>query len=85
MEQLKTTLNSDHINNWIEKYPGSEGSLKAIPKWLINLDLESSGVSDKELSVNVDKFLDKLIEMDQSIYLKLLRHHLHLQLLLHRL
>ena len=28
-EQLKTTTNSEQINNWIEKYPGSEGSLSS--------------------------------------------------------
>ena len=70
-EQLKTTLNSDHINNWIEKYPGSEGSLKVNTEMADKLGFESSGVSDKELSVNVDKFLDKLIEMDQSTLSKI--------------
>ena len=71
-EQLKTTLNSDHINNWIEKYPGSEGSLKVNTEMADKLGFESSGVSDKELSVNVDKFLDKLIEMDQSTLSKII-------------
>ena len=70
-EQLKTTLNSDHINNWIEKYPGSEGSLKVNTEMADKLGFESSGVSDKELSVNVDQFLDKLIEMDQSTLTKI--------------
>ena len=70
-EQLKTTLNSDHINNWIEKYPGSEDSLKVNTEMADKLGFESSGVSDKELSVNVDQFLDKLIEMDQSTLSKI--------------
>ena len=70
-EQLKTTLNSDHINNWIKKYPGSEGSLKVNTEIADKLGFESSGVSDKELSVNVDQFLDKLIEMDQSTLSKI--------------
>ena len=65
-EQLKTTQNSDHINNWIEKYPGSEGSLKVNTEMANKLGFDSSGISDKELSIDVDKFLDKLIEIDES-------------------
>ncbi len=65
-EQLKTTQNSDHINNWIEKYPGSEGSLKVNTEMANKLGFDSSGISDKELSIDVNKFLDKLIEIDES-------------------
>jgi len=65
-EQLKTTQNSDHINSWIEKYPGSEGSLKVNIEMANKLGFDSSGISDKELSIDVNKFLDKLIEIDES-------------------
>ena len=65
-EQLKTTLNEEHIYNWIEKYPGSEGSLKVNVEMAEKLGLPSTGIVDKELSVNVNNLLDKLIEMDES-------------------
>lgn len=65
-EQLKTTMNPDQINSWIEKYPGSEGSLKVNTEMADKLGFKSSGVSDKELSIDVNQFLDKLIEIDQN-------------------
>lgn len=65
-EQLKTTMNSDHINNWIEKYPGSEGSLKVNVEMANKLGFDTSGVSDKELSIDVNNFLDKIIKMDDN-------------------
>ena len=65
-EQLKTTANSDHINSWIEKYPGSEGSLKVNIEMADKLGFESTGVSDRELSIDVNNFLDKLIQMEEN-------------------
>ena len=65
-EQLKTTTNSEQINNWIEKYPGSEGSLKVNVEMADKLGFKSSGVSDKELTIDVNNFLDKLITMDEN-------------------
>ena len=65
-EQLKTTTSSEQINNWIEKYPGSEGSLKVNVEMADKLGFKSSGVSDKELTIDVNNFLDKLITMDEN-------------------
>jgi len=65
-EQLKTTLNTEHIYNWIEKYPGSEGSLKVNVEMAEKLGLPSTEIIDKELTVGVNNLLDKLIEMDES-------------------
>ena len=65
-EQLKTTFNEEHIYNWIEKYPGSEGSLKVNVEMAEKLGLPSTGIVDKELSVSVNNLLNKLIEMDES-------------------
>ena len=65
-EQLKTTLNTEHIYNWIEKYPGSEESLKVNVEMAEKLGLPSTGIIDKELTVSVDNFLDKLTEMDEN-------------------
>jgi hypothetical protein len=65
--QLKTTANSEHINNWIEKYPGSEGSLVVNTEMADKLGLKSSGISDKELTVDTNDFINKLIQMDDSV------------------
>jgi uncharacterized protein (DUF697 family) len=69
--QLKTTMNPAHINNWIEKYPGSEGSLRINQEMADQLGFKSSGISDKEVSINTNDFIDKLIEMDDSILTKI--------------
>jgi len=65
-EQLKTTTNPENINSWIEKYPGSEGSLKVNIEMADKLGFESTGISDKELTIDVNNFLDKLIQMDEN-------------------
>ena len=65
-EQLKTTTNPENINSWIEKYPGSEESLKVNIEMADKLGFESTGISDKELSIDVNNFLDKLIQMDEN-------------------
>jgi len=72
-EQLKTTANSDHINSWIEKYPGSEGSLKVNIEMADKLGFESTGVSDRELSIDVNNFLDKLIQMDENALTQIIK------------
>jgi len=65
-EQLKTTTNPENINSWIEKYPGSEGSLKVNIEMADKLGFKSTGISDKELTIDVNNFLDKLIQMDEN-------------------
>ncbi|SMF72072.1 YcjF family protein [Candidatus Pelagibacter sp. HIMB1321] len=65
-EQLKTTTNPENINSWIEKYPGSEGSLKVNIEMADKLGFESTSISDKELTIDVNNFLDKLIQMDEN-------------------
>ena len=72
-EQLKTTANPEHINNWIKKYPGSEESLKVNQEMADKLGFKSSGVSDEELSINTNNFLDKLIETDESTLSEILQ------------
>ena len=67
-EQLKTTMNSDYVNDWIEKYPGSEGALKVNVEMANKLGLNSTGIKDEELSVDVNDFLNKLINMDESTF-----------------
>ena len=67
-EQLKTTMNSDYVNDWIEKYPGSEGALKVNVEMANKLGLNSTGIKDEELSVDVNDFLNKLINMNESTF-----------------
>ena len=71
-EQLKTTTNSDHINSWIEKYPGNEGSIVVNTEMADKLGFKSSGVSDRELTINVQEFLDKLVNMDDGLLNKVI-------------
>ena len=67
-EQLKTTMNSDYVNEWIENNPGSESALKVNVEMANKLGLNSTGIKDEELSVDVNDFLNKLINMDESTF-----------------
>ena len=64
--QLKTTLNEEHVYDWFKKYPGSEGSIKVNEEMATKLGLPSTGVIDKELTIDVNNFLNKLTEMDEG-------------------
>lgn len=67
-EQLKTTMNSDYVNEWIENNPGSESALKVNVEMANKLGLNSTGIKDEELSVDVNDFLNKLINMDENTF-----------------
>ena len=69
--QLKTTMNTQVIYDWIEKYPGEESSLRVNEEMAKQLGLESTGISEKEISVEVDDFLNKLIKMDEALVSKI--------------
>ncbi len=64
--QLKTTLNEEHVYSWFKKYPGSEGSIKVNEEMAVKLGLPSTGIVDKELTIDTNNFLNKLTEMDES-------------------
>lgn len=67
-EQLKTTMNSDYVNEWIENNPGSESALKVNVEMANKLGLNSTGIKDEELSVDINDFLNKLINMDENAF-----------------
>jgi len=69
--QLKTTMNSQVVYDWIDKYPGAESSLRVNEEMATKLGFESTGISDKEISIEVDDFLNKLIEMDEALVSKI--------------
>ena len=69
--QLKTTMNSQNVTDWIDKYPDSETSLRVNEEMAKMLGFKSSGISDKEISIDVDNFLDKLITMDEDLISKI--------------
>tara|TARA_B100001057_G_scaffold495718_1_gene595388 strand:+ start:172 stop:1563 length:1392 start_codon:yes stop_codon:yes gene_type:complete len=69
--QLKTTMNSQVVYDWIEKYPGSESSLRVNEEMATKLGFESTGISDQEISIEVDDFLNKLIQMDEALVSKI--------------
>jgi len=64
--QLKTTINEEHVYSWFKKYPGSEGSIKVNEEMAVKLGLPSTGIVDKELTIDTNSFLNKLTEMDES-------------------
>ena len=70
--QLKTTLNEEHVYNWFEKYPGSEGNIKVNEEMASKLGLPSTGINDKELTIDVNKFLEKLTKMDESTVVQII-------------
>ena len=55
------------INNWIEKYPGNDDKLRVSEELARELNLPSSGVSNTETTIEVEKFIDKLIADEDQI------------------
>lgn len=60
--QLKTTNNSDYVEEWIEKYP--DGEILVSKEIAEELNIQSSGLSNEELTLKVETFIDKLISSD---------------------
>ncbi len=66
--QLKTTDNTDYVEEWMDKYP--DGEILVSEEIASELNLPSSGFSNQELTVRVEKFVDRLIseEANTSIW-----------------
>lgn len=58
--QLKATENASAVENWIEEHP--DGEILVTEELADELGLESSGISNEALSVEVDTFVDKMLE-----------------------
>ena len=57
--QLKTTNDSDYVEEWIEKYP--DGEILVSKEIANELGIESSGLSNEELTIRVEEFVDQLV------------------------
>jgi len=65
--QLKIGDQATHIYDWIEKYPGNDDKLRVSEELARELNLPSSGVSNTETTIEVEKFIDKLIADEDQI------------------
>ena len=57
--QLKTTDDASYVQEWVDKYP--DGEILVSKEIAEELNIESSGLSNEELTLKVESFVDKLI------------------------
>jgi hypothetical protein len=62
--QLKATDNEAYVQEWIESHP--DGEILVTEELANEMELDSSGMSNGDLTVRVDDFLDRLIALDQN-------------------
>lgn len=62
--QLKATDSSSYVQDWIDSHP--EGHIQVTEELAEKMDLETSGLSNQDLTTDVNNFMDKLMEMDES-------------------
>lgn len=62
--QLKATDNSSYVQDWIDTH--QEGEILITEELAEKMDLETSGISNEELTTDVHDFVDKLIELDEN-------------------
>lgn len=62
--QLKATDNPSLINEWLESNPDSQ--ILVTEELAEQMDLESSGLSNEDLSIRVEDFVDRMQEMNES-------------------
>jgi hypothetical protein len=62
--QLKATDSSSYVQDWIDNHP--EGHIQVTEELAEKMNLETSGLSNQDLTTDVNNFIDKLIEMDES-------------------
>lgn len=64
--QLKATDSSAYAHDWIDAHP--DGEILVTSELADRTGLQSSGFSNDELTHNVDSFVDKMIEDDETIW-----------------
>ena len=62
--QLKATDSSSYVQDWIDNHP--DGHIQVTEELAEKMNLETSGLSNKDLTTDVNSFMDKLIEMDEG-------------------
>ncbi len=64
--QLKATDSAAYANEWIDAHPG--GEILVTDELAGRTELESSGLSNRELTGDVDSFVDKMVSGDETIW-----------------
>ena len=62
--QLKATDNSSYVQDWIDNH--QDGEILIREELAEKMDLETSGISNTELTTDVHDFVDKIIELDEN-------------------
>ncbi|MBE0595841.1 MAG: hypothetical protein IH614_01075 [Desulfuromonadales bacterium] len=62
--QLKATDDSHYASEWIDKHP--DGEILVTEELAQKMDLPTSGQSNDELTANVEKFVDKMVALDDD-------------------
>jgi hypothetical protein len=62
--QLKATDDSSYVDDWIENH--EDGEILVTEEIADKMGLETSGLSNSELTVDVNDFVKKLIELDNN-------------------
>jgi len=62
--QLKATNNSSYVQDWIDNHP--DGHILVTDEIAEKMNLETSGLSNQELTTDVNSFIDQLIELDEN-------------------
>lgn len=58
--QLKATDNVGYVNDWIEEYP--DGEILVTDEIADKMNLQTTEISNEELTTNIEDFVDKIIE-----------------------
>lgn len=62
--QLKATNSESYVNSWIQDHP--DGEILITKELATKMDLKSTGISNEELTVNVENFIDKTSKYDEK-------------------
>ena len=65
--QLKTTMNIQHITDWLEKNPGLNESIIVNEEMAQKLGLQSSGMKDVDLTFRTEDVVNKIIEHESTL------------------
>jgi hypothetical protein len=62
--QLKATDSSSYVNDWIDNH--QNGEILITDELAEKMELETSGISNDELTADVNEFIEKIIELDDN-------------------
>ena len=62
--QLKATDSNSYVNEWMEAHP--EGEILVTEEIAEKMELETSGISNEELTTDVNSFVKKIVELDDN-------------------